>query len=233
VVGIHKRLTTISFWGLDGGKTWPAGGGGGKVADSPPRFGLVGDGAVRRPGGCVEEFVEEQGWAELDDGSRNRVEKELGSGGYGERRAAEHGVCRLCLGCEREEGRRESGGSGRNHLVLNATWIDACMVGHEVCRRRRATHGPSAVPVGPCAPWARRIGLRPSEFSTTRVVHREDTEASVRRSKAGKPRGQRGPDALGAVTTSPISSSIPFKPFRNCKTPKIANKLKNLQKQKL
>jgi hypothetical protein len=31
------------------------------VAGSPPRFGLVGDGAVRRPGGCVAEFVEEQG----------------------------------------------------------------------------------------------------------------------------------------------------------------------------
>jgi hypothetical protein len=48
------------------------------------------------------------------------------------------------LGLRREEGRRESGGSGRNHLTLNATWINACMVGHEVCRRRRATHGPSA-----------------------------------------------------------------------------------------
>jgi hypothetical protein len=32
VVGIDEGLTTISFWGLDGGETWPAGVGGGKVA---------------------------------------------------------------------------------------------------------------------------------------------------------------------------------------------------------
>jgi hypothetical protein len=32
VVGSDKGLTTISFWGLDGGETWPAGAGGGKVA---------------------------------------------------------------------------------------------------------------------------------------------------------------------------------------------------------
>jgi hypothetical protein len=63
------------------------------VAGSPPRFGLVGDGAVRRPGGCVAGFVEEQGRVELDDSSRNRVEKELGGGGHGERRAAELTGC--------------------------------------------------------------------------------------------------------------------------------------------
>jgi hypothetical protein len=33
VVGSDEGLTTISFWGLDGGEMWPAGAGGGKVAD--------------------------------------------------------------------------------------------------------------------------------------------------------------------------------------------------------
>jgi hypothetical protein len=32
VVGSDEGLTTISFWGLDGGETWPVGAGGGKVA---------------------------------------------------------------------------------------------------------------------------------------------------------------------------------------------------------
>jgi hypothetical protein len=32
VVGSDEGLTTISFWGLDGGEAWPAGVGGGKVA---------------------------------------------------------------------------------------------------------------------------------------------------------------------------------------------------------
>jgi hypothetical protein len=107
------------------------------------------------------------------------------------------------LGLRREEGRRESGGSGRNHLTLNATWINACMVGHEVCQRRRATHGPSAGPVGPCPPWARCISLRPSDFSTTRVVHREDAEASVRWRKAGSTRGTQGVRARNADVMMP------------------------------
>jgi hypothetical protein len=117
------------------------------------------------------------------------------------------GVCRLCLVCEREEGRRESGGSGRNHLALNATWIDACSVGHEVCRRRRATRGPSVGLVGPCPPWARRIGLRPSKFSMTRVVHR----ASVRRRKPGSTRGTQGVHAHNAdVMTPPLCAWLYF-----------------------
>jgi hypothetical protein len=36
-----------------------------------------------------------------------------------------------------------------------------------------------------------------------------------------------------AVTPAPSSSFIPVRPFRNCKTPKIVNKLENLQKAKL
>jgi hypothetical protein len=35
VVGSDKGLTTISFWGLDGGKAWPVGAGGGRTAGTP------------------------------------------------------------------------------------------------------------------------------------------------------------------------------------------------------
>jgi hypothetical protein len=51
VVGSDKGLTTISFWGLDGGATWPAGVGGGNVAGSPPRFELP---AATRFGGGMQ-----------------------------------------------------------------------------------------------------------------------------------------------------------------------------------
>jgi hypothetical protein len=38
VVGSDEGLTAISFWGLDGVETWPAGVGGGRAAGRPLRF---------------------------------------------------------------------------------------------------------------------------------------------------------------------------------------------------
>jgi hypothetical protein len=50
VVGSDKGLTTISFWGLDGEKAWPAGAGGGAVAELPPELVAPAAAAVRRGG---------------------------------------------------------------------------------------------------------------------------------------------------------------------------------------
>jgi hypothetical protein len=59
------------------------------------------------------------------------------------------------------------------------------------------------------------------------MVYREAAEAirtPEHRAKATWPaRSRRAHDALGAATTSPDPSLIPFRNFRNCKTPKIVN----------
>jgi hypothetical protein len=69
-------------------------------------------------------------------------------------------------------------------------------------------------------------------------VDNDELNESVRQKTVGTPRRCANLRICtrvhqSAVTTSPGSSLIPFRPFRNCKTPKIVNKLENLQKAKL
>jgi hypothetical protein len=78
-----------------------------------------------------------------------------------------------------------------------------------------------------------RRGVRQTarvETPRRHAVHSGGIQASVLRRYTRVTHGRRNPDARA---TSPVSSTISFKPLRNCKTPKIVNKLENFQKQKL
>jgi hypothetical protein len=195
VVGSDKGLTTISFWGLDGGETWPAGAASGKVADSPPRFELpaatefgggmrctrIFDGGLRT---CVGDWC----LSVRSETTSSAATLSLASDG------ADACSARAWLGSRmRGEGNEETvWGLGGRPLVLEASWTACMRAGYHGAGvpQRVATPGPLAGHCGLPGCGVRRHGVR-SHLSHAHVHRGSRTPESrvhrtwlVRRSRA-------------------------------------------------
>jgi hypothetical protein len=169
------------------------------------------------------------------------VQERCGRGGRSTGRSGQRAQRQLCLWWQRsgvefqEEGallvwpqrRRERGGVGPMAPSERPSGPSCMRVGRAARASDDAWPG-SARPLA----WARRTATWEGGGSyDARRVHNDTHGTSVHQHNTGKPRGWHGPDARATRwMTSPVSSSISFKPFRNCKTPKVVNKLENLQK---
>jgi hypothetical protein len=137
VVGSDEGLTTISFWGLDGGEMWPAGAGGGKVAGSLPRFELpaaTGFGGGLRCmgifGGGLRTCVGDWSSSVRSKTTSSAATLSLARGG------TDASSARARLGSQtRGEGNEETvWATGGRPLVLEASWRPACARGFAVRR---------------------------------------------------------------------------------------------------
>jgi hypothetical protein len=141
VVGSDKGLTTISFWGLDGGETWPAGAAGGKVAGCPPRFELSAatgfGGGMRCTGifdGGLRTCVDDWSLSVRSETTSSAVTPSLASG------RADAGSARARLGSRmRGEGNEETvWGLGEGHSSSRPAGPPACARGTTALACRNA-----------------------------------------------------------------------------------------------
>jgi hypothetical protein len=112
----------------------------------------------------------------------------------------------------------------QGRLKAHPSPLDPAAGARGTLRGHRTARG--AMQGGRClgAAYGRQMGRRAHDQS---VVYREAVEVVRTPEQCADAtwpvRSRHARDALGAATTSPGSNLIPFRLFRNCKTPKIVN----------